>query len=233
MKKVREFIDNLEKNPRGKSIAFFAFYFVFFLILLLFLRFGEKREYDSSNYESGVPYSYSLDKILKRNYAYSYDVTLDDEKNTYVGKKNGEKQSFSYKDKNYYFDGKQFFIDNGDLVEVENPFLFNELLDEENIGIILSASSYESKTSYESGREVYTFLISSNTINQLINDVSTDYFEEPNKIVISTLEDDNVEDIHFILDSYCQVNSLCEKSLDIRISYSNFGGIKKIEKKHS
>ena len=229
MKKIKELIKGLEENPRGKSVMFFAFYFVFFLILIVTLRFGDRKSYNSSDYESGIPYSFSLDKVLKKNYSFFYNIKLDEEENIYTGKRLKKKMSFSYKDKNYYYNGKKFFIKEKELLEIENPILFFELLDEDNLNKMISASSYESKTSYESGKTLYTFLISSNTINKLVNNLDSDYFEEPNKIVISTDNDNNVEDIHLMLDSYCSVNSLCEKSLDIKLSYADFGDIKDIE----
>lgn len=223
MKNFKELIKLIRESSRGNAILFFSFYFLFFIVLIIFLKFNTKRGYTVSNYEKGIPYSFSLNEILKKNYNYYYDVILDDEKNTYIGQKDGKKQKFSFKDEEYYFDGKQFFINDNELKQVENPFLFYDLLIEKNLSTLIQAGSYESQTSYESGRHVYTFLLSSNTVNQLIYGISSDFFEEPNKVIVGVNEKNSVEDIRLEFNSYCKVNSLCEKSLEIKLSYYDFG----------
>ena len=84
------------------------------------------------------------------------------------------------------------------------------------------------KTDYQSGNTKYGFLISSNTINSLINNKETDIDEMPNKIIVNTNEEEYVSEINYDLDSYCINNKLCKKNLEINLSYDSFGEIDKI-----
>ena len=52
---------------------------------------------------------------------------------------------------------------------------------------------------------------------------------EANKIIYSTDKNKDVYQINYLLDSYCLLNNLCEKSLKLEIVYDKFGGVSKIE----
>ena len=93
---------------------------------------------------------------------------------------------------------------------------------------IVDEGYLESKTTYESGKIIYNFLVSSNNINKIIENKDTDYEEIPNKI--SIIKENNIEEITFSLNSYCLNNKLCDKSLKIIVNYDNHNNIKDIEK---
>ncbi len=229
MKQFLKTIKEVWNDSRGRAFLFFGFYFFFFFILILMIRGGHHQSTDNQNYETGKKYSISFQELLDKNYSYSYSEVLDGNTFTYDGKKNGEEELFQLLDSRYYFDGKDYYIKEEQWKKSENPFLLSDLFDVEKIVSLIESSTYESVTNYESGREVYHFLISSNTINQVIYGINSDYMEEPNKIVVSVNEKKQVDGISFYLNSYCTLHQLCSKSFDIKISYSDYGKIEKIE----
>ncbi len=230
MKKFLNKIKEISEMKNGKAILFFGFYFIFFLILILFLKFSEKNPLSSAEkYEKGNKgYIFYMNKILDKNFKYVFTISLDGIKYTYVGQKNDNKELFNYNGKEYYRSENDFFRNDNIWLKTENPFIFKEFLDISIISKIIEKSSYESKTSFENGKQSYNLLISSNTLNKLLNNVDSDFLEEPNKINISTLEDKNVNNIEFNLDSYCYLNNLCKNSLVIKLEYFDFGGISEI-----
>lgn len=231
MKKVWNFIKELKKNPRGNAILFFAFYFVFFFVLILCLRSNHNHfnNTGSGEYESGKKYEISWEQVREGNYAFSYDIAVDNNNYIYSGEKAYGKSLFQYNEKNYYSNQEKYYIKEDNWIPTENPIPIFEWIANDNFISLIEASSYESTTSYESGKMVYHFLLSSNTINELLYHISSDYSEEPNKISVSMNENQTLEEIHFYLDSYCQYSNICEKNLDFKISFSKFDEIKKIE----
>lgn len=230
MKKYIEKFNEIKEMKNGKAILFFGFYLFFFIVLFLTIKFSDKRPLPSSDeYEKGSNYTFYLDNIASNNYHYLYTITLDGVKYEYDGVKYNNQELFNMNTINYYRKGDAFFTNNGIWIKSENPYIYDKFLDINNISEIIELATYESKTSYEDGRQKYNFLISSNTLNQKLNNIDSDFLEEPNQLVISTDKNKYVEEIGFKLDNYCTLNKLCQDSLEIKLNYDKFGEIEEID----
>ena len=227
MKKFIELIKELRKTPRGRGLLFFAFYFVVFAVLIIIIKLNDGNVYTEKDYEPGVAYSFNTSYIEKNNYHFEYIITKDNTKHLYVGDKYNDTELFTYNNKEYYYDGTKYYIDDK---EVSNPYLYPEFVDFTNIKSLLKVAKYDSKTSYESGTTKYNFLLSSNTINSLINKKETDIDEEPNSISVSTNTNNIANEISYHLDSYCDYDKSCKNKLEINLTYSKFGEIEEINK---
>ena len=231
MKKYLSLAKDIYHSPRGKAIYFFAFYFFFFLFLMIFFRVGDKSTYSSSDYEEGSSIYYNQNQLISENYSYKYRVVLDGVSSSYEGKRNKNRDVFQYLDKSYFVEDDIFYC-RSDIGwnKCENVVLFEDFFKASSISKILSLATYSSKTEYESGKVTYYYLLSSNTINQKIYGIDSDYIEGENSIAVQVNEKGAIDGIHYILDSYCKVNSLCTDSLEINYSFDDIGKIDYIER---
>ena len=216
---------DLRKTPRGRAILFFGAYFFFFLLLIIISRFGNRTS--NYKYDDFEKNKVSFDSIANNNYNFTYSVFLDDMKYIFTGERNGDITKINYLDNVYYKINDNYYDSNNMIVD--NPIIFSLFLDNNNYDNICENSYYESKTEYEDSHLRFDYLLSTNTINSLFYNIESDYNEEANKIVYSTDKDKDVYQINYILDSYCLLNNLCERSLKIEIAYDKFGEISKIE----
>lgn len=226
MKKIVEKIKEIYKLPRGKAILFFSFYFVLFAILIIVIRLNIGKEF-TGEYEEGIKSSLDVSSVTNNNYHFKYKVIVDDKENIFEGDKLKEEELFSFNNKEYYKKENKFYTTE-DGKETSNPYIFKEFLDSEMLEKIVSNSYLEYETNYQSGQTKYNFLVSSNTLNELINNENTDIEEKPNTITIS-VEEDNINSIIYHLDSYCLNRKSCKKSLEIELEFENIGEIKKIK----
>lgn len=231
MKGFVEKLKELNKTGKGKAILFFAFYAVFFLIVIFLFRFSSKTPLArSEDYELGTErITFNVYNILKNNYIYGYTVTLDGVKYEYYGQKYDNTEMFETNGKQYYRDGNDFYVKNTLWIKDMNPYLFPDFFEINKISKLMEVATYQSKTSYEDGKIAYNFLISSNSINQILRNIDSDFFEEPNTVTIGVDKEKNVNKIEFSLDSYCSLNKLCKNTLKIEIEYDMFGEVTKIE----
>ncbi len=227
---MEELLKEIQNNPKGKAILFFIFYAFFFLIIVCVLLFGKRDYTRASDYERGNATIYSSKTLLENNYSFTYSITLDDKVYYYEGMKRDNYESFQYLGKNYYRDGNDFYVEDGTWFKCENPYLYSEFLDTKNIDKLINLASYLSKTSYESGKMTYNYLLSTNTINKEFYNMVSDFLEEPNQIVVSTDEEKHINQVLFLLDSYCSLNKTCIKNLKIDIQFDQIGKIEKIDK---
>jgi len=224
MKNLINNIKELKKKSYGKPVLFFGGYLIFFIILFILIGVTGKSPVTNNNSYSINPVS--IESILNKNYTFSYKVVLDDNTYLYEGDKLNDEISFKYNNKEYYQNSSNTYIKEEDWVSVDNPIKFKYIFNEENLNNIVENSYYESKTTYESGKVIYNYLISSNTINRIINGNETDFSEEPNKL--SIVKSSDVEEISLNLDSYCVLNKLCNKSLKIIVNYDNYNSVKQV-----
>ena len=225
MKQVIGLIREMYKTPRGKGILFFGFYFLIFLILIIIFKFSGDGQYHEKDYELGNSYSFNTSYVENNNYHFEYIITKDNTKYVYVGDRYDDKEIFTFNNKEYYFDGNKYYVDDK---EVVNPYLYSKFIDFNNTKSLLEMATYDSRTSYESGVTKYNFLLSSNTINSIFDNKETDIDEEPNSITISTSNNGIMDEITYHLDSYCDYEKDCNNKLEISLNYSKFGEIKEI-----
>ena len=226
---MKDLIKEIQENPKGKAIWFFIFYAFFFLIIVCILFFGKKDYTIAEDYERGIATDYSSKLLLGDNYSFTYTITLDDKIYQYQGKKMKNVESFQYTNKNYYRVGDDFYVEDEIWSKCESPYLYSEFLNSNNIELLIHLASYLSKTSYESGKMTFNYLLSTNTINKEIYNIESDFLEEPNQVIVSTDENQNVNQVLFLLDSYCSLNQNCMKSLKIDIQFDEVGKIEKID----
>lgn len=231
MSDFSEKIKDIKEDPKKKALAFFAFYFVFFVVVILLLRFSPRKPLvGSEDYESGTnSIDFSINSILENNYIFGYEITLDGVTYEYYGQRYDKDELFEFQGNSYYRTGEQFYLKEGLWKTTENPYLFKDFLDVNQYAPLIAQATYESKTSYEDGKDVYNYLISSNTINQKFYHVDSDFLEEPNKISLHVSEKGDLNEIEFSLDSYCTLKQLCQKSLKIKLQYDMFGKVEKID----
>ncbi len=229
MKNFIKNIKEIKEKPHGKSILFFGFYLIFFLVIICVARLGGRNSTKVTDYEKGNPLTFHIGAVLQNNYSFDYQIYVDDQVYSYQGKRKDKESSFSFQGKEYYCNEDHYFVKEETWIKSDNPYLYPSFLDIEKFSSLIQASTYVSKTSYESGKMTYNMLLSTNTINAMIHQVNSDFMEEPNQIIISTDENKNVNEIKFILDSYCTLNQYCQKTLKITIHYDDFGSIKEIE----
>ena len=229
MKELFKNIKELSKTTKGKAILFFGFYFVFFIIIMIIARFGSRNYTKPSDYEKGKSGTFYINDIVDKNYGFTYQVSLDNVKYTYTGTRNSNNTLFDYNGNNYFSSDDKYFINNSIWSKCDNPIMFYNFINPSKLTSILENSWNEANTSYEDGRHEYSLLISTNTLNKLLDSKNTDYDEIPNKIVVSTDSDKLANKITYNLDSYCKLNNLCDNSLSLEISYYRFGKIERID----
>ena len=232
MKKWIEIIKELKKTSKGKAVLFFGGYLIFFIVVILFVKFSSRSTTLPSDYEKGKSSGkeISIDKLVQNNYLFTYKINLDGKEYIYNGKRNKDIELFQFNNKTYYKNEDTYFSKNNELwVKVDNPYVFGDFIDSGKIIPIIEMASLESKTTYEDGRSSINMLISTNTLNQKLNNIDSDFFEEPNKITLIANKNNEIDEINYDLSSYCTLNKLCQNSLKITLNYDMYGEIKNIE----
>ncbi|MBQ6324343.1 MAG: hypothetical protein IJI22_05885 [Bacilli bacterium] len=229
MKDLIEKLKEIRNSPKGGAIFFFGFYFFFFVLVFLLMNVGQRKPLLLKNYDDNKKNSFNVGYLTNKNYNFTYNIYLDNILYQYVGKQNGDKVLFDFNGKNYYVEDNNYYVyENGTWTNTDNPYVVDSsFFDVDKLVDLITLSSFEAKTEYESGKVVYNFLISSNTINQYMYNVDSDFLENPNKLIVS-VENNSVNNIVFYLDSFCTLNNICRESLKIELDYNNYGEIEEI-----
>ncbi len=225
-------LKELLSTPRGKAVAFFGFYFIFFLIIAIAARTGERVASDGENhYETGIENRFSFASIESNNYKFNYKIDIDGVSSSYVGIKTGKKEKVTCPNLvEFYGENGNYFTNTGGVwIKTDRPYQYEEFMDIENIKELVSKATYISNTSYESGKDVYNYNISSATICAILENKDIDIEEEPNEIIISVDENNYVESVKFVLNSYCKVKNHCVNSMSITLNYELYGEIEEIK----
>ena len=228
MKKIFETLKEIKSTPRGKALLFFIFYVVFFICLFAIIN-SNKSTKTEKNYDDPKGYDFNFTAILDNNYHFKYIVLEDDKKQVYEGNKKGDKELFTLNNQTYYREKDEYYIRNNSWNKVNSPNKYSNFINIKNIEKIIKKSYFEYKTNYQSGQNKYNFLVSSNTLNKILEKKDTDIDEIPNSITITTDNDDNVIEITYHLNSYCQSNKKCNKKLELELIYEEFGSVEEIE----
>ncbi len=230
LKKIIETIKELKKTARGKALLFFAGYLIFFIIIIIVFRVSKKMPINNYSYDGGRKHNFSFSEIENNNYKYNYKIVIDE--NTYLltGQRYEDTEMFTVNNKEFYKVNDNYFtLDNGLWIKSNNPNNFSYFTEIENIQKLIEQAYYLSKTDYESGKEVYNFLISTNNIEKIYRNQNIDIADEAGEIIISTNEDLEVEEVKLKLNSFCKFEGSCKNNLEITLSYDSFGDILEIE----
>ena len=205
---IRNVFSDENITPK-KTLVFFAFYLVFFAILFGIVFFGGDKDF--------------------LNFVFDYKITIDGVLYDYYGKRYEDTELFKYNNLEYYRDGKEFFVNQELWMKSDNPYKFYELIDFENASMIFSQATFDSKKEMENEKEEFHYLISSNTLNQLLYNENTDYDEEVDSIDVTTNSDNYIEKIVYHLDHFCVHRENCQNTLMIEMSFEMFNNVQKID----
>ena len=207
-------LKKLMSTPRGKAVVFFGAYFVFFLLIAIAARTGGPAYGDSRNrkYQTGTENRFSYASIESNNFNFQYTIDIDGVSSTYTGVRTGKKERIiSFDKKEYYLENGNYFLNsNGLWLKAENPYKYTEFYEVNIIKELVQQATYMSNTNYESGRSVYNYSISSATIS------------------IGADEDNYVNSVKYVLDSYCKVRGICVNSMSITLNYEQYGKIEEL-----
>lgn len=221
-------IKQLMKTARGRALLFFGAYLLFFIGIAIIARTG-----GSSNgtvYNTGESLKFSFSNIENKNYKFTYEIILDDVSYLYAGERTLNNERFVYNNLMEYYSAQNvYFVNNSGIwVNISNPYEFKEFMDIDNISSFVENATYISKTEYDSGRDVYSFKISSATMSKILENKDIDVEEIPNEILIGTETDNYVNEIKLKLDSYCKIKGYCINNMSVSLKYEDFGNINEI-----
>ncbi len=204
-------IKELFTNRQYRSIIILVFYVLLFTVLIASLKINQGQKVSS---EHDILDGYEL--IYNNNFAYEYDITLDNQTFYYNGKKNKEEESFSVHDQDnerwYYIDEENCYIIDGDSkIKSEKPFFVFDFFDTKIIEEILSRSS--------KGEEEIT--ISNQALYDLLSDMDRK-IEEGNNSITLMYRNSNITEIHMDLSNYVNATSRKYDKVIINLRYYDF-----------
>lgn len=220
--------DEEEEVTPKKAIVFFGFYLVFFGVLIALLVFGGNKNYLTQEYEKGNN-TINNKGMLNKNFVFDYKITVDGKLHDYYGKRYEDTESFKYNNVDYYRNNSEFLALKDTWVKCDNPYLFYEFLDFDSMAKILQKATYMTKTEDKDGNVLYHYLITSNTLNELLYSENTDYDEEADSIDVLTNSSNTISKIVYQLDHFCTHRDNCGEKLVIEMNFEMFGSVKKID----
>ena len=231
--KEENLFNKLKSTPRGQALLFFGGYFFFFLFIMIIVRIMGSGSTVGKTYDEAKGYGFSVVNITEDNYSFNHSVLLDGVNSNYKGtRKDGEERlvlANNLGTYDYYGKGIDYFNNKSGLwIKSDNPYLFSEFFNIENVTELVDKAKLDYKTDYESGKKIYNFLITSTTIHNYFDGNDMDIADDPNEIVIHVDENDFVEKFEFKLNNYCRAINACINELKITLEYDEYGEIKEI-----
>ena len=228
MKEWKKKFQEIKKDPKGRAILFFGFYLLFFIAVILFVRLNSRERTLSSDYEKGNSLIGIVGVLSNSNYAYQYHIITDGHEELLEGKRYKTTDEFEYQNKSYYCHDGSCFVKEDSWIPTQHPFPLHFILEADAISEILNQSYYESKTSYESGQTLYHYVVTTDTLNQIIYNEITDLDLPKNTISVRVNEKQQLTTISLQLDSFCQYHKTCQERFIIDAEYSKLGEITEI-----
>ena len=227
-------IKKILKNPQYRGIIVLALYFVFFLIIIIGLRTTNSNSSSSNQQKTDSNFEYDLTIINSNNYYFSYEVDLNNNKIVYDGKKYADKEMFTKTSDSgvesfYNYNDNYFKNINNVWSKTENPYLFPGFRTYSVIEKLLTTATYESKTEFNNKSKIYNYQISTTSINKIVDKINIDIADNPNTILITTNEQNQVIRIEMNLNSYISYKNQSNNQLKLILNYSKFGEVEEIE----
>lgn len=221
---------SLKGTDRGKGILFLGRYFIFFVVLFLIFNIGGTRNTTlPEDYELNSSGNYSVDKILNENYNFKYTIDIDNNLYIYSGERKENIEYFTFNGIQYYHNTNNYFTNNNGMwISTTNPYIYTEFLDFNRLGEIIVDATYISKTEFDSGKTLFNYQLSTNSLMKRIENIDTDIMEVPNNIVFTAGSDSVLNKIELDLSSYGKFKGICTNNFRIILEYSNFGGVDEI-----
>ena len=232
--KYIKFFKELSKSKRGRAFLFFLFYIIFFIILITIIRgsYNNTPNYDNNN--SNINAVFNLEGIEDGNYHFIREENINGEITNFTGDKDDNRIEGIMTNNNLFYN--YFIYDNINLIKLKdkyevtnNLYHYNNITDDKNISKILEKSYLVSKTEYETGNTSYNYAITTNTLDNIINNTNIDVDMPINTISLETNKDNEVIKIVYDLSSYTTYINNIPTTTTITINYSNFGKIKNIK----
>lgn len=227
-KKASSIFKEIKNDTQKKAIVKLIAMGVFFLILIVCLKMTDYQPPINQNTKKQLlPFSFDL--IESNNYHFEYIEGMNANLVTYQGDRNGEKELFSNGVDQFYKENDIYLKkENNEWKECKLPYTFSQFMEISKVKEILERSTMISKTEYKEGNRVFTYQVSTSTLQEVINQSSIDIEDIPNEVIIKTNQTNQVIEISFKLDSYAIYNQLGMMA-STNIKYSRFGEIKEIE----
>lgn len=227
-------IKKILKNPQYRGIIVLALYFVFFLIIIIGLRTTNSNSSSNMQQKTDNNFEYDLTIINSNNYYFSYEVDLNNNKIVYDGKKYADKEMFTKTSDSgvesfYNYNDNYFKNINNVWSKTENPYLFPDFRTYTVIEKLLTTATYESKTEFNNKSKIYNYQISTTSINKIVDKINIDIADNPNTILITTNEQNQVIRIEMNLNSYISYKNQSNNQLKLILNYSKFGEVEEIE----
>lgn len=206
---------NIWDNKRLKGLISLGIWFVFFLIVILVFR---------TNTPTQVEKKLELSEIVSNinNYELVYNITQDDQINTFSGLYNNNK-FIIYKDNlKYFIQDKTYLVNDDILKEVENPFDLD--ITKINVNNVYNIIKDE-KTLYDyttSKIKTSVYKINLGEISQLINDKIDTI--DTTEIQFNT-QDNELKSIKIDLTSYMNYNELKYKKYIVELVLTSINNV--------
>ena len=206
---------NIWDNKRLKGLISLGIWFVFFLIVILVFR---------TNTPTQVEKKLELSEIVSNinNYELVYNITQDDQINTFSGLYNNNK-FIIYKDNlKYFIQDKTYLVNDDILKEVENPFDLD--ITKINVNNVYNIIKDE-KTLYDyttSKIKTSVYKINLSEISQLINDKIDTI--DTTEIQFNT-QDNELKSIKIDLTSYMNYNELKYKKYIVELVLTSINNV--------
>lgn len=208
---IFKLIKELRKTPRGKGILFFAFYFVFFLVLSIMLRITHSMADNEDGTDTNIM---SINSMNGSYYEYVYDIDLDENNYHFLGKRKGNAEEFDYNGFKYTKVDNVYYLN--DVISVRPNESLNIV---ENIDSIITNSTPLAPTYYESGTVLYRYQVSSATISKIVDGVDLDIDDMVNDIIV-TVNNNYISNVECDFNSYCLAKNSCKSGLKIKLNYT-------------
>ncbi len=232
--KVKNFIHFIKeawKDEQKRAIIMLIVMFLFFSFVVISVRTTNSSLSNQEDYSEGDSnFDFSLSKLKSDNYHYIYTVTIDNNNAVYEGDRASRKELFNINgvDKYYRYEDTYLKDIRGVWSTIDNPIIFSEFRDINNIEQLLKQASFDSKTEYKDNNKVYNYNITTTTIIKMLEKLDIDISDNPNTINIITDSNNDIVEINYNLSSYSIYKKL-GNSATISIKYSRFGEIEEIE----
>lgn len=222
----------------NRQIAFFGFYLVFFIVVVILLRTGYKSQNNNSNNRSnlnGYGYDYKLTDLTNNNYHFIYKENKNDVETIYEGEILNDVSSFTKSGTvalNYYITKDKSYVKDNNLLtwsESDNPIMFKDFSSSSNIQSIINNAQYVYRTEYMKDSILYFgYTITNNQLRKIFNleEVSDD--QESNNIILVTDKKGVVKSINFELTNYYKNVDQSINKYILSLNYSRFNEIKEI-----
>ena len=195
--KYIEGVKKLSKSKRGRAILFFAFYIIFFVVLIGMIRGSYNTKNTITDNKNNVNAEYKLNGIKNGNYHFIREENINGVITNFTGDKTDNKTEGIMTTDNAFYN--YFIYDNINLLRLTDKYEvtdelyhFNNITNDSNIENILNKATLISKTEYETGNTSYNYEITTNTLDQVLNNTNLDLDMPTNSITLETNEEDEV-----------------------------------------